>query len=418
MKRIITFIVILSLVVVAVLTACQKAAAPTPVPTAVPTTPAAKPVTPAPTTPAPKATTPAPPIKIGLLIPLTGGLLHEGPAVRKGAELALEHYGGVVAGRKIEYVIEDSATDPTTALDKARKLVEKDGVPIIIGPQHSGVTQAVQPYLMEKKIISLKSRQFPIPLTQKFPYLFVVDGTQQQVTAPMGDYVFNELKFKTATTLTSDYVAGREFMAGFVNRFKEIGGTIVQEQFAPVDAMDWAPYLSNLKAADVFVAWTGGPGGPRLLKQWVEYGINKKMPLHTCYISGILNEDTLPGIGDICIGAAGPSSYASTVDNPLNKKVVADYRRKYNERPADSGIMGGYVNAQVAFEALKATNGDTNPDKLKEAIMKLRIDTPAGPIRFNQDKLGILNVYICKVAKEGGEYFWQVVKTYENVMPR
>ena len=70
------------------------------------------------------------------------------------------------------------------------------------------------------------------------------------------------------------------------------------------------------------------------------------------------------------------------------------------------------------MEALKATKGDTHPDKMKEAILMLHIQTPAGPLRFNADRLGILNIYICKIAKAGGEYAWQVEQTYRDVQPR
>ena len=203
-----------------------------------------------------------------------------------------------------------------------------------------------------------------------------------------------------------------------MERFKELGGNIIQEQWFPPGAMDFSTYLVNLKDADALAAWTAGPGGPRFLKQYGEFGINKKMPLIAPFITGILNEDSLPAIGDISLGIPGCAAYASTVDNPLNKKVIADYRKKYNERPADSAIMGGYINTQVAMEALKATNGDTDSDKLKEAMLKLNIDTPAGPLRFNPQKLGIHHIYIVKVAKEGGEYLWEVVHTYKDVMPR
>ena len=357
-------------------------------------------------------------IKIGALLPLTGALLHEGPQVRKGLDLALEHYGYQVAGKKVELIVEDDATDPTTAMDKVRKLVERDNVSIVIGPQASNVAMAVQPYLLEKKIISLKSRQFPIPITKQYPYLFVADGTQQQVTAPMGDYAYNVLKYKTVSTMTADYVAGRDFMAGFANRFKELGGTIAQEQFFPNDAMDFASYLTNVKTADALSVWTGGPGGPNLAKQYVDYGLSKKMPLITPYISGIFGENVLPSVGDTVLGVSGPSSYASTVDNALNKRVVADFKKKFNERPADSAIMGGYVNIQVALEALKATNGDPDPDKMKDAILKLNIETPAGPLRFTPDRLGIINIYISKIARVDGDICWQVVQTYKDVPPR
>jgi len=367
-----------------------------------------------------QAKAPAATIKIGGLLPLTGGLMNEGPQVRAGMQLALEHYGSEVAGRKVELIIEDSATDPTTALDKARKLVERDNVRIIIGPQASNVAMAVQPYLTERKVICMKCRGFSIPLTAKFPYLFVVDGTYKQLTYKMGDYAYNVLGYRKVSTMTADYGAGREHMAGFTERFVELGGKVVQQQFYPNDAMDYGNYLANVNAreADCVAAWTGGPGGPRLAKQYVEYGLKEKLPLITPFLSGIFNEDTLSQIGDIILGVPGPSSYASTVDNALNKRVVADYRKKYGVRPADSGIMGGYVNMQLLLGALKATKGDTDPEKMKEGILKLKIDTPAGPVRFSPERLGIRNIYICKIAREGSDYFWQVVQTYKETMPR
>ncbi len=367
-----------------------------------------------------QSTGPAAPIRIGCLLPLTGALMNQGPHVRAGIQLALEHCRYEVAGRKIELIIEDSATDPTTALDKARKLVEKDNVRIVIGPQASHVAQAVQPYFTDRKIICLKSRQFPIPLTAKFPYLFVVDGTHKQTTARMGDYAYNVLGYRTVSTMVADFIAGRDVMGGFTERFVELGGKVVQEQFFPVEAMDFANYLANVnvKEADCVAAWTGGPGGPRLAKQYVEYGLKQKLPLITPFLSGIFDEDALPQIGDIILGVPGTSSYASTVDNALNKRVVADYMRKFGRRPTDSGIMGGYINSQVVLEGLKATKGDTDPDKMKEAILKLNIETPAGPIRFTPERLGIINIYICKIAKEGSNYFWQVVQTYKETMPR
>jgi branched-chain amino acid transport system substrate-binding protein len=97
----------------------------------------------------------AEPIRIGALLPLTGALLKEGPLDKEGMEMAFEDAGWEVAGRKIELIIEDDATDPTTALDKARKLVERDKVVAIIGPHHSGVANAVQPY-MNQPIVNLK----------------------------------------------------------------------------------------------------------------------------------------------------------------------------------------------------------------------------------------------------------------------
>jgi branched-chain amino acid transport system substrate-binding protein len=356
-------------------------------------------------------------IKIGVLIPLTGALQHEGPADREGLQLALKDYGNTVAGKNIQLIFEDDATDATTALDKARKLVESDGVSMIIGPQFQAAAAAVQPYLTQKKIICFKLRQMPMQQVAQFPYFFAPEGTQAQVTYPMGTYAFNVLKYKTVATGTDDFIGGRAFMSGFEDGFKDAGGQIIQQQYWPNTTVDFSSYLANVKTADAFCAWTGGPGGAQMIKQFKSYGLDKKMPLMAAYISGILNEDVLPTVGDDALGIMGPSDYASTIDNPINKKVVAEYQQTYNKRPADSGI-GGYIDMQTALEALKATNGNTDPDTLKAALTKLSFDCPNGHITIGENKMGTLDIVINKIAKDNTGYFWQVIYTYNSQKPR
>ncbi|UCG65162.1 MAG: ABC transporter substrate-binding protein [Deltaproteobacteria bacterium] len=364
------------------------------------------------------AAEPSKPIKIGALLPLTGALLPQGPKARFGIEMALEDAGWQAAGRKIELIVEDSATDPTTALDKARKLVERDKVIAIIGPNHSGVANAIQPYMNKNKVISMKVMQFPKPLIAKYPWLIVLNGTQQQTCAPMGWYAYEKLGFRKVTTMGPDYIAGRAFVGGFMDGFKEKGGEIVQEQWFPMGNVDFAPYFSALKPADACSAWVAGAGALRLVTQYHDYGVSKKMPLIGAFASNLMDEDKLPQLGDISLGILGPSAYASTLDYPLNDRVVARWKQRYGSRPGDTLAIGGYQNAQVLVEGIKAAGGDTSPEKLRQAILNLRIQTPCGPLRFTPEGAGIFNIYIVKNAKVKGEYLWQVVHTYTDTRPR
>lgn len=420
MKRIVTLVALFSLVVTAVLAASQKVPVPavSPIVAAVSAVKASAPGTATPAKATPEPGTSGPAIKIGALVSLTGAFVHEGPGIRRGIELALEHYGGQAGGRKIQMVIEDDGTDPSIALDKVRKLVEGDKVSIVLLSLYAAAGQAVMPYLTEKKIVGIKQGQFPAPLIAKFPYIFVPCGTNRQVTWPMGDYAYDTMKLRRSSVMGPDYVSGHEFMDSFTNRFKQLGGEVIQEQWFPVNTVDFAPYLSNIKQADAVAAWVAGAGGPNLVKGYDEYGIFKKMPMITPFISGVLNEDTLPQIGDIALGIPGAIPYASTVDNALNKRIVADWGRKYNARPPYTAINSGYMSVQVALEALNATKGNSDPDRLKEAILKLNINTPGGPLRLNANRIGVYDVYIVKVAKAGSEYFWQVADTYKDVAPR
>jgi branched-chain amino acid transport system substrate-binding protein len=358
-------------------------------------------------------------IKIGAILPLTGALLRQGPKVQEGAQMAFEDAGWQVAGKKIKLIVEDSGTNPTTGLDKARKLVESDKVIAIMGPQHSGVANAIQPYMNKNKVLSLKSRQFPKPLIAKYPYLIVLDGTQEQTCWPMGWYAYEQMGFRKITAMGSDFIAGRAFVGGFMKGFKEKGGEIVQEQWFPLGNVDFGPYLGALKPADACASWLGGPGALRFITQYYDYGVYKRMPLIAAYASSLIDEDILPQLGEKALGIVGPSSYASTLDNPINERAVKKYKAKHGVPPPDSMMVGGYMNAFVLLKGLEATRGDTNPDKLRKAILALKLkDTPIGPLSFTPQGAGIFNVYVVKVAKLGGEYVWDVVHTYPDTQPR
>ena len=65
------------------------------------------------------------PIKLGVLIDFTGPMSFAGQPVVDGVKMRLEEAGYKVAGRPIQLVVEDSATDASIALEKAKKMVEK-----------------------------------------------------------------------------------------------------------------------------------------------------------------------------------------------------------------------------------------------------------------------------------------------------
>jgi len=74
----------------------------------------------------------AKPLKIGAILDFTGPAAMLGPLFKDGIVMALEENKNQVAGRPIELIAEDTAGDPAVSLEKARKLVERDKVNIII----------------------------------------------------------------------------------------------------------------------------------------------------------------------------------------------------------------------------------------------------------------------------------------------
>jgi len=92
------------------------------------------------------------PIKIGVLASQTGGLEAYGEQTLRGFELGLEYATdgtNEVAGRKIEFIVEDTETKPEVAVQKATKLLEDDEVDFLVGSSSSGDTLAVLPLAEE-----------------------------------------------------------------------------------------------------------------------------------------------------------------------------------------------------------------------------------------------------------------------------
>ncbi len=95
------------------------------------------------------------PVKFGMISPLTGGGASYGPNIVKAAQAIagqINAAGGILDGRQIEIIAEDSETNPTAAVRAARKLLDVDQVSSIVGMWGSGPTLAVKPLAIEKGV--------------------------------------------------------------------------------------------------------------------------------------------------------------------------------------------------------------------------------------------------------------------------
>ncbi len=97
------------------------------------------------------------PIRLGVLIPLTGSTSQFGASMGKAAQLAADEINasGGVRGRKIEIIVEDDQSNPEAAVRAARKLIDVDKVMAICGTYASSVTSAVAPLCWESKTVLL-----------------------------------------------------------------------------------------------------------------------------------------------------------------------------------------------------------------------------------------------------------------------
>ena len=334
-------------------------------------------------------------IRIGVMYPLTGPLASQGRPTRDAIKLACDEAKNMVAGRKIELLFEDSAGRPDTALTKVKAMVERDKVHLLLSELVSSVGAALAPYVIEQKIpwvsnVALAS----LTRQQKSPYIFRFVPSSYQYTMAAAQAA-KALGWKRAYLIGWNAPPGHEANEALRKTF----GDIVEAMYPNVGTSDYAPYVTKMdpsKADGVFAAMWGADS-PRIVKQYVEYGLNKRMPLMG--IASFTSEEVLVSMPPESVGVHSAYLYCGTFDTPENKKFVADYQAAYKAVPGSYQYLG-YMAARMTLQALADINGKAEDrDAFVRALEKVKIKGPMGEASFDANHGIVHDFYALKVAR-------------------
>ncbi|MGH7399190.1 MAG: ABC transporter substrate-binding protein [Candidatus Rokuibacteriota bacterium] len=357
------------------------------------------------------------PIKIGLLVPLSGAFSATGKDMLVGTQLYLDEIGHTAGGRKIELIVEDTEGAPATALTKARKLVGQDQVHVLTGGLLASTGYALQPFVDAGRVPTT----FPViagdDLTQRKPAKWIVrtGWATSQPMHPFGEWVARNLKYKRVVTIGMDYAFGWETVGGFQRAFEENGGRIVQKIWAPLNTNDFSPFLTQIRRdTDAVMALFVGRLALQFMKQYESSGLKAKVPL----LGGgtTTDESVLPQMGDEALGAITPLHYSAAIDTPQNKKFAAAFEAKAG-KSASYYSEATYTGMRWIAEAIKAVGGKVEDrDALLTALRKVDIkDAPRGPISVDRWNNPVQTIYVRKVEKVGGKLQNTVIATFPAV---
>ena len=182
------------------------------------------------------------------------------------------------AGRS-SCLIEDSANDVGTGVQKTRKLIERDNVSFIIGDVNSGIAIAMAQVTSEKKVLHIVSGGHTDPITGancSWNVFRVCNSTTMDANAIATTLM--EKFGKKWYFLTPDYAYGHSVQAGFEKLLKADGGTS-SGALVPLGTADYSAYLIQAKAygPQVLINVMGGGDQVSSLKQFVQFGLDKQM---------------------------------------------------------------------------------------------------------------------------------------------
>jgi branched-chain amino acid transport system substrate-binding protein len=222
------------------------------------------------------------PVKIGLDNPLTGTYAALGKNELIGAQLALSQINakGGILGRQVQLLVEESTSgDAGTAVEKARKLIDRDQVNFLVGNINSALAAAIANVSYEKGVFHVVPGGHTDPITGTnchWNVFRVCNTTQMEANAVAGSLIKNA--GKKWYYITPDYAFGHTLQAGLEKAAAALGGSKVGGDLTPLGTTDFSSYLIKAQAAspDVIIFLVAGDDAVNALKQAVQFGLDKK----------------------------------------------------------------------------------------------------------------------------------------------
>ena len=337
------------------------------------------------------------PIKIGFMAELSGPQAPLGQDQYDAFMMVVEQNGGKLGGVPVEVIREDSQLKPEVATQIVDKLIERDKVPIITGITFSNVMMAVHKKIVDKEVFLIGSNAGPAPIAgaQCSPYSFITSWQNDNQAEVVGVYA-NDKGYKKVIGMAPNYQAGKDFIAGFKRLYK---GEVIDEIYTPLNQPDFSAELAQVAAKKpdaVYVFYPGGLG-VNFVRQYKQAGLLGKVPLLS---TSTTDGSTLPAQKDDAIGVISGTFWGPDFNNPVNRKFVDDFEKKFNRIPSQYAAQS-YDAALLLDSAIAKVKGNVGDKKAFMAALKAAdFKSVRGDFKFNNNGFPIQDQHVFEVAKD------------------
>ncbi|VTU26671.1 Aliphatic amidase expression-regulating protein [Variovorax sp. PBL-H6] len=344
----------------------------------------------------------ADPIKLGILLPYSGGLELFGQQGEQGVRMAVEECNatGGVLGRQVEIVKADDKTDPKTAVERAGQLIRRDKVAAIVGPVTSANRDAIKSTIERGKTPLLYATDYEGGVCS--PYMACYSALPAHYVNPLIPYLGKKVgKGAGFYLFGADYVWPQKMNAAIKAAVQQDGGKIVGEEYTPFGTKDFAPTLRKIadSGAKVLVLTLPGADGVTFVKQFVAAGLKDKVQV--AFMG--FNENYLPGFSNTeSDGIITCSHFISTLDRPEAKEFVARQRKRFGDNATVSFYVDSHYGITRFFLDAMKKAGSTKPDDAMKAMAGSKLTVGNGEVVLReQDRHVDLNMLISEA--RGGQ---------------
>lgn len=353
----------------------------------------------------------AEPVKVGLLLTMSGPFASSGQIMANAAKLYLATQGKQVLGdHQVDLVIrDDGGANPDTAKRLVQELVTRDRVQYLGGFQWTPNANAVGPLLNQAKVPCVLMNASGVNTTRLSPWFARTSFTHWQVNEPLGQWAAGTKGYKRAYTLVTDFGPGHDAEEAFIKGFTGKGGQIGASVRMPIQNPNFVPYLLRAKDAKPDAVFAFHPGGTQtsaFMKAYAESGL-KDAGIQLIGPGDLTSDEELPNVGDAALGVITAGQYSLIADRPANKAFVAAWRSAYTFDPVRPNYMavGAWDGMHAICTAIAATGAQRDAKAAMDTLSRFKTDaSPRGPISIDPETRDIVqNIYIREVKTVGGE---------------
>ena len=330
------------------------------------------------------------PIKIGFVQGLTGPFEVYAKQEVNGFKLGLEYATGgkmEVLGRKIEVIVEDDQLKPDVSKQKVTKLYADDKVDLVVGTTSSAAALAILPVAQEFKKLLIVEPAVADSITGEHWNRYVFRTARNSGQDAIANALAVAKPGVSIATIAQDYAFGKDGVAAYKAAVEKLGGKVVHEEYAPVQATDFTAPIQKIIAAlkdrpgqkYVFVIWAGkgGPFPQLVANRLDKYGITLTSGSNVLDVLKAMKAQGLEGM------VGGAYYYYEIPKNPINDWLVREHQKRFNE-PPDFFTCGGFAAAMAVVAGIQKAAG-TDAEKLIAAMEAMEFQTPKGKMTFRKD---------------------------------
>lgn len=341
-------------------------------------------------------------VRIGLLVPGTGGYKPIGDEILNGFRRYLRTTGNRLGGHPVVEEQADEGDTPESAREGLQRLLDRE-VDAVVGLASSAAIMEVSGIVEQEHLPLLGANASPRDL-QGVPFIWRTSFLNQEPGLAMGRHLVSETSGRVAIVAQDD-LTGTDAVAGLQEAFAAAQATgrltepIYTSQPSQPPAGAFGGPLAQLRALapdQVFGVYAGA-AAVQFVREYVDAGLD---PARLYAPADLTEGEALDALGEAALGIRTAANYAAELRSGANRSFAVAYRTEFGT--PTTYAVAGYDAAAALDAAIRLTGGNPNPREINLMLGEIGlIESPRGRWQFNQIRTPTQKWYLRQVGWDG-----------------